>query len=169
MYPTGCSQYADSVCPATKSSDGIDLPKMILFPPERLKMTWNHVFEIGAGLQNMGNTCYVNAILQCLTYTPPFANYMLSQEHSKKCKLIIVLSSISNIHFPLAASMFLSSSHSSLFFCLSVPVAGFETEFCVMCAMQQHVILVFANSGKVIKPITVLRGLNGMNNYVVSP
>ncbi|ELV13004.1 Ubiquitin carboxyl-terminal hydrolase 17-like protein 2 [Tupaia chinensis] len=33
----------------------------------------------------MGNTCYMNAALQCLTYTPPIANYMLSQEHSQTC------------------------------------------------------------------------------------
>uniref|UniRef100_A0A8D2AUU4 USP domain-containing protein n=1 Tax=Sciurus vulgaris TaxID=55149 RepID=A0A8D2AUU4_SCIVU len=34
---------------------------------------------------NMGNTCYMNAILQCLTYTPPLANDMLSQEPSQTC------------------------------------------------------------------------------------
>ncbi|MBZ3891321.1 Ubiquitin carboxyl-terminal hydrolase 17-like protein 22 [Sciurus carolinensis] len=33
----------------------------------------------------MGNTCYVNATLQCLTYTPPLANYMLSHEPSQTC------------------------------------------------------------------------------------
>uniref|UniRef100_A0A3Q3W2T8 Ubiquitin carboxyl-terminal hydrolase 36 n=1 Tax=Mola mola TaxID=94237 RepID=A0A3Q3W2T8_MOLML len=98
------------------NSDGIELPKKVLFPPERLNLKWSQDHSIGAGLQNMGNTCYLNSILQCLTYTPPFANYMLSQEHSK-------------------------------------------SGFCAMCAMQQHVILVFANSGKVIKPTTVLRGL----------
>ncbi|XP_008824650.1 ubiquitin carboxyl-terminal hydrolase 17-like protein 13, partial [Nannospalax galili] len=34
---------------------------------------------------NVGNSCYVNAALQCLTYTPPLAHCMLSGEHSRSC------------------------------------------------------------------------------------
>ncbi|XP_045925330.1 ubiquitin carboxyl-terminal hydrolase 42 isoform X3 [Micropterus dolomieu] len=67
------------------SDDGIDLPQKVLFPPERLNLKWTQVHRIGAGLQNMGNTCFLNSALQCLTYTPPFANYMLTREHSKTC------------------------------------------------------------------------------------
>uniref|UniRef100_A0A673AKX7 Ubiquitin carboxyl-terminal hydrolase n=1 Tax=Sphaeramia orbicularis TaxID=375764 RepID=A0A673AKX7_9TELE len=68
-----------------EQGDGIDLPQKILFPPERLNLKWTQVHRIGAGLQNMGNTCFLNSALQCLTYTPPFANYMLTREHSKMC------------------------------------------------------------------------------------
>ncbi|CAG04439.1 unnamed protein product, partial [Tetraodon nigroviridis] len=57
-----------------------------LFPPERIHLNWTQQFKVGAGLENVGNTCYLNSALQCLTYTPPFANYMLSQEHSATCK-----------------------------------------------------------------------------------
>ncbi|XP_053703602.1 ubiquitin carboxyl-terminal hydrolase 42 [Synchiropus splendidus] len=67
------------------SGDGIEVPQKVLFPPERLSLKWNQVHRIGAGLQNMGNTCFLNSALQCLTYTPPLANYMLSREHSKTC------------------------------------------------------------------------------------
>ncbi|XP_039990832.1 ubiquitin carboxyl-terminal hydrolase 42 isoform X2 [Xiphias gladius] len=67
------------------NGDGIDLPQKVLFPPERLNLKWTQVHRIGAGLQNMGNTCFLNSALQCLTYTPPFANYMLTREHSKTC------------------------------------------------------------------------------------
>ncbi|XP_026170667.1 ubiquitin carboxyl-terminal hydrolase 42 isoform X2 [Mastacembelus armatus] len=67
------------------SGDGIDLPQKVLFPPERLNLKWTQVHRIGAGLQNMGNTCFLNSALQCLTYTPPLANYMLTREHSKTC------------------------------------------------------------------------------------
>ncbi|KAL2761595.1 inactive ubiquitin carboxyl-terminal hydrolase 17-like protein 7, partial [Daubentonia madagascariensis] len=56
-----------------------------LAPRDKFLLTWKRPYGVGAGLRNMGNTCYMNAALQCLTYTPPLANYMLSQEHSQTC------------------------------------------------------------------------------------
>ncbi|CAB1338317.1 unnamed protein product [Coregonus sp. 'balchen'] len=67
------------------SGDGIALPQKVLFPAERLSLKWNQVHRIGSGLQNLGNTCFLNSALQCLTYTAPLSNYMLSREHSKTC------------------------------------------------------------------------------------
>lgn len=86
--------YVDSVCPVISSGDGIDLPQKVLFPPERLNLKWTQVHRIGAGLQNMGNTCFLNSALQCLTYTPPFANYMLTREHSKTCNFLFHVASL---------------------------------------------------------------------------
>ncbi|XP_062234745.1 ubiquitin carboxyl-terminal hydrolase 42 [Platichthys flesus] len=67
------------------NGDGIELPQKVLFPPDRLNLKWTQVHRIGAGLKNMGNTCFLNSALQCLTYTPPFANFLLTGEHSKTC------------------------------------------------------------------------------------
>ncbi|KAJ8245967.1 hypothetical protein GJAV_G00262240 [Gymnothorax javanicus] len=67
------------------SGDGIAVPQKVLFPAERLHLKWNQVHRVGAGLQNLSNTCFLNSALQCLTYTPPLANYLLSREHSKTC------------------------------------------------------------------------------------
>ncbi|KAM6049952.1 ubiquitin carboxyl-terminal hydrolase 36 [Theristicus caerulescens] len=65
--------------------DGIPAPQKVLFPAERLSMKWDRIHRVGAGLHNLGNTCFLNSTVQCLTYTPPLANYLLSKEHSRTC------------------------------------------------------------------------------------
>ncbi|PUZ78033.1 hypothetical protein GQ55_1G421000 [Panicum hallii var. hallii] len=42
--------------------------------------------RIGAGLHNLGNTCYLNSVLQCLTYTEPFVAYLQSSKHRSSCR-----------------------------------------------------------------------------------
>ncbi|XP_023366932.1 ubiquitin carboxyl-terminal hydrolase 36 isoform X1 [Otolemur garnettii] len=65
--------------------DGVPAPQKVLFPMERLSLRWERVFRVGAGLHNLGNTCFLNSTIQCLTYTPPLANYLLSREHARSC------------------------------------------------------------------------------------
>lgn len=48
---------------------------------------WPRVYKIGPGLYNSGNTCFLNSVLQCLTYTPPLAAYFLTKPHKSKCSL----------------------------------------------------------------------------------
>ncbi|KAJ7401193.1 ubiquitin carboxyl-terminal hydrolase 42-like protein [Pitangus sulphuratus] len=94
MAPCWCQQWCGqedqgSDCPpmlGTVIAKGMALPQRILFPPEKICMDWQQRQRPGAGLLNLGNTCYINVILQCLTYTPPLANYLLSHEHSQSCQ-----------------------------------------------------------------------------------
>lgn len=32
---------------------------------------------MGPGFRNLGNTCFLNATLQCLSYLPPLAQHLL--------------------------------------------------------------------------------------------
>ncbi|KAM9744874.1 ubiquitin carboxyl-terminal hydrolase 17-like protein 6 [Menidia menidia] len=104
----------------------MDLAQKVLLPPEGLSLQWTRVQRIGAGLQNMGNTCFLNSALQCLTHTPPLANYLLTRQHSRKCV---------------------------------------ETEFCMMCTMENHVIAVFESSGDVVRPIEIVSKLSSIADH----
>ncbi|KAK6940240.1 Peptidase C19, ubiquitin carboxyl-terminal hydrolase [Dillenia turbinata] len=47
--------------------------------------TWNKVELQPCGLTNCGNSCYANAVLQCLAFTPPLTAYLLQGLHAKEC------------------------------------------------------------------------------------
>ncbi|NXD20354.1 UBP42 hydrolase, partial [Spelaeornis formosus] len=64
--------------------EGMAVPERVVLLPEEICLHWQQ--RCVTGLINLGNTCYINVILQCLTYTPPLANYLLSQQHSQSCQ-----------------------------------------------------------------------------------
>ncbi|BAT93233.1 hypothetical protein LR48_Vigan05g025000 [Vigna angularis] len=79
-------------CPPA-STEGIDVKfkkvkkiKMLFPYDEFVKIFQSDIFGIcPRGLLNCGNSCYANAVLQCLTSTKPLVVYLLYRSHSKAC------------------------------------------------------------------------------------
>lgn len=65
-----------------------------LFDKSKLTPVWKINRKIGPGLINGQNTCFLNSVVECLTYTPPLAQYLLQEEHKKSCEYINELNSI---------------------------------------------------------------------------
>ncbi|XP_022923388.1 ubiquitin carboxyl-terminal hydrolase 20-like isoform X1 [Cucurbita moschata] len=55
------------------------------FPSSSVAAQGAKSLSVGAGLANMGNTCFINAILQCLTHTAPFVEGLRSVTHDMPC------------------------------------------------------------------------------------
>ncbi|KAI8067681.1 uncharacterized protein B0P05DRAFT_552533 [Gilbertella persicaria] len=58
-----------------------------LFEKSKLSSAWKFNRKIGPGLVNGQNTCFLNSVLACLTYTPPLAQHLLKQEHGPVCHI----------------------------------------------------------------------------------
>ncbi|XP_031480994.1 ubiquitin carboxyl-terminal hydrolase 23 [Nymphaea colorata] len=67
-----------------KTSEAVDAQEIVLDPELTLGIGFK---RIGAGLANLGNTCYLNSVLQCLTYTEPLAAYLQSGKHKSSCHI----------------------------------------------------------------------------------
>lgn len=75
--------------PAINSDSILPEPKHVLYPPEKVTLGWQRHFRAGAGMVNVGNTCYLNATLQALFHVPAFVEWLLNDtDHAKKCELL---------------------------------------------------------------------------------
>ncbi|CAA7049730.1 unnamed protein product [Microthlaspi erraticum] len=77
------NKRAFSSAPSGKKPDGSDSAEHGIDPELTFTITFR---RIGAGLQNLGNTCFLNSVLQCLTYTEPLAAQLIKVGH-KNCRV----------------------------------------------------------------------------------
>ncbi|KAI3453973.1 hypothetical protein Pfo_010636 [Paulownia fortunei] len=78
-----------SVVPAGGSSKILKQSNKILFPYEEFVQffNWDKPGYPPCGLLNCGNSCFANAVLQCLAYTRPLVAYLLEKGHKKECQM----------------------------------------------------------------------------------
>lgn len=61
----------------------------MLFPYEYfIELFDTDIKFLPCGLVNCGNSCFANAVLQCLTHTQPLVAYLLGGDHGRHCKSV---------------------------------------------------------------------------------
>lgn len=82
------SNRSDSTAPANQNAKILRQSQEILFPYEEFVelFNWDKPGFPPCGLQNCGNSCFANVVLQCLAHTRPLIAYLLERGHRRECR-----------------------------------------------------------------------------------
>ncbi|KAL4467923.1 hypothetical protein ABPG72_022837 [Tetrahymena utriculariae] len=118
-------------------------------PLYKLKIfnSWEKLYRVGPGLTNFGNTCFINSVLQVVTYTPPLANYFTQKKHSIVCQVN------SQKRKQLAnSSLFSNTPRNSTF--------TNQSSFCLMCFLENHMRKCFTATVNIIHPVVIVNNMH---------
>ncbi|CAH0584346.1 unnamed protein product [Chrysodeixis includens] len=88
IHKKECSVAGQASESTKNAEEGLPKPKRVLFPVEKVHLGWpnGEPWSAGTGMQNVGNTCYLNSTLQALYHVPALANWLVMEEtHYQKC------------------------------------------------------------------------------------
>ncbi|XP_017048590.1 LOW QUALITY PROTEIN: ubiquitin carboxyl-terminal hydrolase 36 [Drosophila ficusphila] len=75
----------------TNNPNELPKPKRVLYPRENIRIGWKQSerkWQVGTGMINVGNTCYLNSTLQALLHIPALANWLVSEQaHLENCNV----------------------------------------------------------------------------------
>lgn len=60
--------------------------KILISNPDLIIYKWLKYRTTSVGFKNVGNTCFLNSILQIFIHTAPFYNYINQKTHKQECK-----------------------------------------------------------------------------------
>ncbi|XP_046807209.1 ubiquitin carboxyl-terminal hydrolase 36 isoform X1 [Lucilia cuprina] len=91
-YANGNANGGGAGTPNKKAPNPNELPapKRILYPRENVRVGWKATgrkWDVGVGMMNVGNTCYLNSTLQAIFHVPSMANWLMSDSaHMERCE-----------------------------------------------------------------------------------